>query len=128
MKGAQERKGEVQGRSSHMLSYKRVRRKGLCLKCGEMWGHDHVCKPKHYHLVLVEGSDEEIPVKKEEESAEEIQELEMRTSHISFNSLKGFTSNKSLKVLRKLGRKEVVILIKTRAIANFISKSLAQEL
>ena len=37
-------------------------RKGLCFKCGERWGHDHVCKLKHYHLVLVKGSDEEIPV------------------------------------------------------------------
>jgi len=31
-------------------------RKGLCFKCGETLGQDHVCKLKHYKFVLVEQS------------------------------------------------------------------------
>ena len=61
--------------------------------------------------MLVEGLDEEIPTENEEETTSEDQELEMKSFHISFNSLRGSTSNKSLKVLGKLGGADVVILI-----------------
>ena len=74
--------------------------------------------------MLVKGLDEEIPAEKED-SVKEAQALEMCSLHISFNSLKGFTSNKSLKVLGKLGGREVVTLIDNGATSNFTSKSLA---
>lgn len=50
--------------------------------------------------------------------------LEMKALQISF----GLTSNKSFKVLGKLGGTKVVILIDIGATSNFISKSLAQQL
>ena len=70
----------------------------MCFKCGERWGQDHICKLKHFQIMLVEDSEEEFPIEGEEEIVPEAQQLEMRSLHVSFNSLKGFTSNKSFKV------------------------------
>ena len=103
-------------------------RKGLCFKCGERWGLDHVCKLKHYKLVLVEGSDEEHPGEGDQTTSEEEPSLELKTLEISFNSLKGLTSSKSFKVMGRLEGQEVVILVDTGATSNFISKELARQL
>ncbi|CAJ1976285.1 unnamed protein product [Sphenostylis stenocarpa] len=35
--------------------------KGLCFKCGEKWGHDHVCRLKHFTLELEKGDKERVP-------------------------------------------------------------------
>lgn len=103
-------------------------RKGLCFKCGERWGLDHVCKMKNYRLVLVEGSDEEPLENEEPEKEKELEELELRTLQVSLNSLKGLTSSKSFKVIGSLEGKEVIILIDTGATNNFLSKNLAKQL
>ena len=103
-------------------------RKGLCFKCGERWGLDHVCKMKNYRLVLVEGSDEEPLENEEPEKETELDELELRTLQVSLNSLKGLTSSKSFKVIGSLEGKEVIILIDTGATNNFLSKNLAKQL
>ena len=83
------------------------RRRDLCFKCGEHCVLDHVCKMKHYQLVLMERSDEESQDEIEVEAGEEEKELEMRTLQIPFNSLKGLTTNKSSKVMGSLERKRL---------------------
>ena len=102
-------------------------RKGLCFKCGERWGLDHVCKFKHYQLVLmeVEGSEDD---KEEGLDFEEDAILDMKCLQLSKKSLLGLTSNKSLKLWGTLGARKVVILIDSGASANFISKELVEEL
>lgn len=102
-------------------------RKGLCFKCSERWGLSHMCKMKHYRFVLVEGSDEELLEGPEPQKEEETEELELRTLQVSFHSLKGLNSNKSFKVVGKLGGKKVIILIDIGATSNFLSRKLAQQ-
>ena len=46
-------------------------RKGLCFKCGERRGLDHVCKFKHNQLVLMEVNDNEDSLEGGPESEEE---------------------------------------------------------
>ena len=64
-------------------------RKGLCFKCDERWGLDHVYKLKHYRLVLMEGSEEEPMEEPNIEVKEETEGLELRTLQISLHILKG---------------------------------------
>ena len=49
-------------------------RKGLCFKCGERWGQDHICKMKRYSLLLVEGSDDDEIAEKGDEGIGESSE------------------------------------------------------
>lgn len=45
-------------------------RKGLCFKCGEKWGREHVCSMKNYRLILMEVEEEEEEVFVEAEDGE----------------------------------------------------------
>ena len=124
-------KGEKGSGTGKRLSQEELQersRRGLCFKCGERWGQDHICKLKNYKLMLVEGSEEE-PLEEEEDSAAEGgARLEIRALQISFHSLKGLTSNRSFKVVGEVGGTEVLVLIDTGATSNFISKVMAKEL
>ena len=102
-------------------------RKGLCFKCGDRWGLDHVCKFKHYQLVLMEvGSDGESDIAVDEREEDPV--LDMKQLQLSKKSLLGITSNKSLKLWGTIGDRRVVVLIDSGASANFISKELVEEL
>ena len=98
--GAGDRKGVIGGKLSQSKLQERSR-KGLCFKYGEKWGADHICKLKHYQLVLMESGEREEEEVLEEPGEEEL-ELEAKTLQLSFNSYKGLTSNKSFKVWGKI--------------------------
>lgn len=51
--------GEKKSLTGGKLSQAELRersQKGLCFKCGDTWGRDHICKLKHFQFVLIEGS------------------------------------------------------------------------
>lgn len=101
-------------------------RKGLCFKCGEKWGKEHVCKFKHFQLVLCEGDvDEqsETEAEKEDEVA-----FEVKTLQLSLKSKEGLTSNQSFKLWGSIQGREVLILVDSGASSNFISPKLVAEL
>lgn len=103
-------------------------RKGLCFKCGEKWGREHVCSMKNYQLILMEVKEEE----EEEEVFEEAEDgefvLEGKVLQLSLNSKEGLTSNRSFKVKGQIGEREILILIDCGATSNFISQDLVAEL
>lgn len=80
VKGNDDQKGGNSVEGGRRLSQAELEersRKGLCFKCGEKWGKDHMRKFKHLQLVLCEGSGEE---ENEGESEEESElELEAKT-------------------------------------------------
>ncbi|KAJ1441276.1 hypothetical protein SESBI_01414 [Sesbania bispinosa] len=84
------------GRKLSQAELQERSRKGLCFKCGEKWGLEHVCKLKHYQLVLLEDQEEEI--KPEEEEGDEVPDLENKTLQLSLRSKVGLTSPKSFKL------------------------------
>lgn len=102
-------------------------RKGLCFKCGEMWGHDHICKLKNYQLMLleVEGEEEESEVSEPEEVP---LALEAKILQLSLRSKEGLTSNQSFKVQGEVQNRLVLILVDLGASSNFISPQLVAEL
>ena len=123
--------GEKNGNVGRRLTQEELQersRRGLCFKGGDGWGHDQVSKMRHFRLTLVEGSNEDSQEEKVGEMTEEGLKLEMKSLQTSLHSLKGLTSSKSFKVLGRIGGKEVVMLVDTRATNNFISSILAQEL
>lgn len=128
-KGGNEKKSEESGRLSQAELRERSK-KGLCFKCGEKWGHEHVCKLKHYKFQLVEDSESEKEVKWDttEGEAEEVPVLQIKKLRLSMRSKEGLTSNRSFKTVGLVGGKEVLVLIDCGASSNFISKQLLDEL
>ncbi|CAJ2662268.1 unnamed protein product [Trifolium pratense] len=103
-------------------------KRGLCFKCGEKWGRDHMCKFKHMNLRLCDwSSDEEVPAVEEEEKHNEV-EVELKTLKLSLHSKEGLTSNKSFKVWVMIGNRRVLTLIDSGATSNFIATRLVEEL
>jgi len=128
--GAREKKGGM-GRRLSQAELEERSRKGLCFKCGEKWGPEHVCKMKHFQLVLVEGEDEEEAEEKEDETENvkvDETEMEFKTLQLSLKSKEGLTSNNSFKTWGHIGGRQVLMLIDCGATSNFISKELVQEL
>jgi len=108
-------------------------RRGLCFKCGERWGQNHICKFRNFNVALLEAYDNELEESKnemvEEEADEAFPVVELKTLCLGFNSMQGFiTKNRSFKVIGRIEEKEVVVLIDTRAEVNFLSRGLAQQL
>lgn len=88
--GSSSKGGEVESNEKktlgNRLSQAELRersRKGLCFKCGETWGRDHVCKLKHYQFVLMEANEEEETEVSDEESVEA---LTMKVMQLSLKS------------------------------------------
>ena len=107
-------------------------RKGLCFKCGERWGPDHVCKLKHYQIYILEDSEatesEESLIRQQENQGENELELEKLKLQLSSYSYWGLTTHKTFKVKGKIQDREVIILIDPRASTNFITTRIVQEL
>jgi len=102
-------------------------KKGLCFKCGEMWGKDHMCKFKHYQFVLVEDLEGEESQGSEGEE-ENGGNLTTKILQISLKRKEGLTSNRSFKVMGSIGGTKVLVLVDCGASANFISRTLVQHL
>ncbi|GJW47030.1 putative mitochondrial protein [Tanacetum coccineum] len=103
------------------------RSKGLCFKCDQKFGPGHICASRSLQVLLV---DEE-----EEYEEEDGEELKMATDHahldmveVSFNSVMGFTPNRTMKLRGKIRDREVAVLIDCGATHNFISSKIVEEL
>lgn len=125
--GGGEEKRASPGKKLSQEELRELSRKGLCFKCGGKWGPDHVCKLKHFKLVLLEDEEEGGET---EELGPEAKELEMEAKilQLSLRSKEGLTSNRSFKVKGEVNQRLVLILIDSGASSNFISHKLAQEL
>ena len=102
-------------------------RKGLCFKCGETWGRDHVCKLKHFQFVLVEteGGD----VTEESDAGEEAgEELSVKIMQLSLKNKEGLTSNRSFKVIGTIRGVQVLALVDCGASSNFIARRVVDNL
>jgi len=80
-------------------------RRGLCFKCGERWGKDHICKLKNFKLILMEDvsqkevMEEEAAYTSEGDTANEEDNTPTLSLHLTIRSLQGLvTINKSFKV------------------------------
>ncbi|CAH9137548.1 unnamed protein product, partial [Cuscuta epithymum] len=108
-------------------------RKGLCFKCGEQWGKGHICRMKHFQIMMIDDSEEE-----EEqgdfslEASPEREISEPSKMQLSLMSKEGLTTPRTFKLKGEIqgckGKKEVVILIDCGATHNFVSARVVQEL
>jgi len=122
--------GEKKPSNGGKLSQAELRersRKGLCFKCGDILGRDHVCKLKHYQFVLIEGSQGDKSEISDEEG-DKGEPLTNKVLQLSLHSKEGFTSNTSFKVVDMLRGREVLIWVNCGASANFISQTLVKQL
>ncbi|MCH90134.1 hypothetical protein A2U01_0011042, partial [Trifolium medium] len=105
-------------------------KRGLCFKCGEKWGRDHICKFKHMSLRLCEGDSSEEEVEEVQEGdIEEVSGVgELKTLQLSLQSKEGLTSNQSFKVWVMIGDRRLLTLIDSGASSNFIASDLVKEL
>ncbi|KAJ1434421.1 Retrotransposon gag domain [Sesbania bispinosa] len=74
----------VEGRRLTQAELQERSRKGLCFKCGEKWGPEHICKLQHYQLVLVEGQEDEEEDGDPAEIVEPILELKKQNFAVIF--------------------------------------------
>ncbi|GJZ44542.1 putative mitochondrial protein [Tanacetum coccineum] len=102
------------------------RSKGLCLHMNQKSSRS-CCVSRSLQVLLV---DEE-----EEYEEEDGEELKMAMDHVhldmvevSLNSVMGFTPNRTMKLRRKIGDREVAVLIDCGATHNFISSKIVEEL
>ena len=103
-------------------------RKGLCFKCGDKWGPEHKCKFQNYQLLLVREDGDMSEEESEEFSEKEELQLDAKCLQLSLSSLKGLTSNKSLKVWGEIQGRPVIVMVDSGASCNFLSKTVALEL
>ena len=126
MEGPGERR-RAKPRKLSQEDWQERQRRGLCFKCGELWGQDHICLMRQMHLILVE-DDEDEHEDKGEEPGEDQGEQVLQHMKISLNSFVGLTSNKSFKVEGSIGGRKVLVLVDSGVLDNFLTTQLAREL
>ncbi|KAJ1437554.1 Retrotransposon gag domain [Sesbania bispinosa] len=105
-------------------------KKGLCFRCYEKFGPDHVCKNKKFRMLLLdEGEGEEDEEERVEEENIEVINKSFNALQLSLYSMAGLTSSKSWKIMgARVNDQQVVALIDCRASHNFISQELVERL
>lgn len=98
---------------------KRKRSLGLCFSCNERYNPGHKCRK--LQLLLMEGVDNT-----DEEDAEEDQETE--EPEIILQYLTGCNSPKTICILVDINRHQLVALVDSGAMHNFISDRVANRL
>ena len=114
------------------------RSKGLCFRCDEKFRPGHHCKQKELQVLWVL-DDEELNGNREMANpfvAEQMLLSDSATNLIddssppllSLSSMVGLPVPQSLKIRGRIGDREVVVLIDSRASHNFIAAALVKEL
>lgn len=109
-----------------LWDYRRAR--GLCFKCGERWGHDHVC-PTTVQLHVVEelldifGLDSFVDTQLGSDEA-----LQDTAMAISVSAVTGGVSTKAFQLRAWLQGHEVLMLVDSGSSNSFINQQLAKQL
>ncbi|CAH9097472.1 unnamed protein product [Cuscuta epithymum] len=106
-------------------------RKGLCFKCGEKWGKDHICQMKHFQIIMLDDSEEEEEQRDNyPEPVSMMEDNDISKMQLSLLSKEGLTTPRTFKlrgeIQGKRGSKEIIILIDCGATHNFISPKVVQ--
>lgn len=109
------------------------REQGLCFRCDEKYSVGHRCKNRELQVMLIYGEEETTAVEGGEDILQgegEVQALESEGEavELSINSVVGLTSSQTMKVKRKIGEQDVVVLVDCGVTHNFISADLVQQL
>ena len=104
-----------------LREYRRAR--GLCFKCGERWGQDHVC-PTTVQLHVVEEMLELFSVETINDVEGEVQQVHV----ISRPTLDGGVSPKAFQLLATMQDQEVLILVDSGSSTSFINQRLVGRL
>ncbi|WZY88783.1 hypothetical protein YC2023_045518 [Brassica napus] len=102
---------------------------GLCFKCDEKFHPNHPCAQAQLTVLLLHanGVEEEL-LDDPCELAEAEVGVEALVGEVSANSVVGITSSRTMKLRRVIQDREVVVLVDSGAMHNFISTKLIEEL
>lgn len=118
--------GETKRLTERELQEKKV--KGLCFRCDGRWGAGHQCRRKEVIVLLVDEDDFENDEDERELQALEFLEEEEIPATVSINSIVGLTNPKTMKLIGKIGKREVVVMVDPGATHNFISLKAVEQL
>ena len=108
--------------------------KGLCFNCNEKYSSDYRCKVREKRELMLfilnkkESNREEASSKGMAEEVIELNQLDLaKKTKIELRTITDFTSKGTMKLRGNVKGKEVVVLIDSGAINNFINVTLVEE-
>lgn len=96
-------------------------RSNPCRCCGDQWVHGHKCKQKLRCLEVDDEDGEQNATVEEQDATEEVEERQEMVT-LTLTSMSCINDEKSLKVMGKIGNKDIVVLVDSGATSNFISE------